>query len=64
MPPFWLSLLRNVLGIQKPEIFIDFEKRVKINGTKYIDAYIAQTNVAVEQKSATVNLDKKEMQSL
>ena len=60
---FWLSLLRNVLGIQKPEIFIDFEKRVKINGTKYIDAYIAQTNVAVEQKSATVNLDKKEMQS-
>ena len=60
---FWLSLLRDVLGVQKPEIFIDFEKRVKINGTKYIDAYIAQTNVAVEQKSETVNLDKKELQS-
>ena len=60
---FWTSLLRNVFGIEKPEEFIDFEKRVKINGTKYIDAYIAQTNVAVEQKSETVNLDKKEMQS-
>ena len=60
---FWLSLLRDVLGISKPEKYIDFEKRVKINGIKYIDAYIAQTNVAVEQKSKTVNLDKKEIQS-
>ena len=60
---FWLSLLRDVLGVSKPEKYIDFEKRVKINGTKYIDAYIAQTNVAIEQKSEEIDLDRKEMQS-
>ena len=32
---FWLSLLRDVLGVSKPEKLIDFEKRVKVNGTKY-----------------------------
>ena len=60
---FWTSLLRNVLGIEKPETVIDFEKRVKINGTKYIDAYIAATNAAIEQKSLKTDLDKKELQS-
>ena len=60
---FWLSLLRDVFGISRPEKYIDFEKRVKVNGTKYIDAYIAQTNVAIEQKSEKINLDKKEVQS-
>ena len=60
---FWTSLLRNVFGIEKPETVIDFEKRVKINGTKYIDAYIATTNAAIEQKSLKTDLDKKELQS-
>ena len=60
---FWTSLLRNVFGIEKPETVIDFEKRVKINGTKYIDAYIAATNAAIEQKSLKTDLDKKELQS-
>ncbi|MBO7126817.1 restriction endonuclease subunit M, partial [bacterium] len=60
---FWTSLLRNVFGIEKPETVIDFEKRVRINGTKYIDAYIPSTNAAIEQKSLKTNLDKKELQS-
>ena len=60
---FWTSLLRNVFGIEKPETVIDFEKRVRINGTKYIDAYIPSTNAAVEQKSLKTDLDKKELQS-
>jgi len=60
---FLTSLLRNVFGIEKPETIIDFEKRVKINGTKYIDAYIATTNAAIEQKSLKTDLDKKELQS-
>jgi len=60
---FWTSLLRNVFGIEKPETVIDFEKRVRINGTKYIDAYIAATNAAIEQKSLKTDLDKKELQS-
>ena len=60
---FWLSLLRDVLGVTKPEQYIDFEKRVKVKGTKFIDAYIANTNVAIEQKSEKIDLDKKELQS-
>jgi hypothetical protein len=60
--PFWTSLLR-VFGIEKPETVIDFEKRVKINGIKYIDAYIAATNTAIEQKSLGIDLDKKALQS-
>ena len=59
---FWLSLLRDVLGVEKPEKYIDFEKKVKIQNTKYIDGYIPQTRVAIEQKSLTVDLDKKSLQ--
>ena len=27
---FWISLLRDVLGVEKPEKYIDFEKKVKV----------------------------------
>ena len=27
--PFWLSLLRNVFGVEHPEQFIHFEEQVK-----------------------------------
>ena len=60
---FWTALLRDVLGVEHPEQMIDCEKRVKIHGTKFIDGYIADTRVAIEQKSMNVDLDKPEKQS-
>ena len=60
---FWTSLLRDVYDVSSPEKVIDFEKRVKINGTKFIDGYIADTKVAIEQKGAKIGLDKAEKQS-
>ncbi|MBO4437856.1 MAG: class I SAM-dependent DNA methyltransferase [Spirochaetaceae bacterium] len=60
---FWTSLLRDICGVSSPEKVIDFEKRVKINGTKYIDGYIADTRVAIEQKGSKIDLDKAERQS-
>lgn len=60
---FWTALLRDVLGVEHPEQIIDCEKRVKIHGTKFIDGYIADTKVAIEQKSMDVDLDKPEKQS-
>ena len=47
---FWLSLLRNVLGVEKPEEFISFENQVKLDHTSFIDGYIPSTHVLIEQK--------------
>ena len=55
---FWITFLRDVVGVSQPEKVIDFEKRVKIDNIKYIDAYIAETRVAIEQKGAKIDLDK------
>lgn len=56
--PFWLSLLRDVLGIDKPEQFITFENQVKIDNTSFIDATISATHVLIEQKSTDKDLRK------
>lgn len=55
---FWLDLLEHVLGVENPEQFIRFEKRVKLDNTSFIDGYIDQTKVMIEQKSSTKDLDK------
>ncbi len=47
---FWLSLLRDVLGVEHPEQFIDFENRVLLEHTGFIDGYIPSTKVMIEQK--------------
>ena len=54
---FWLQFLRDVFDILKPERFVEFEKQVKIENTKFIDAYFPDTKVIVEQKSFERNLD-------
>ncbi len=48
---FWLSLLRDIFGIEKPETFITFEEQVKLDHTSFIDGYIPSTHVLIEQKS-------------
>jgi len=61
---FWLALLTEVFGLANAVDYINFEKRVKIDGsTKFIDGYIAQTKVLIEQKSSDIPLDKAALQS-
>lgn len=60
---FWLQLLNEVFGVEKPYAYIDFEERVKIKSTKRIDAHIPSTHVIIEQKSAHVNLHAAQQQS-
>lgn len=49
--PFWLALLRDVCGAQKPEELIEFEDQVHLDHTSFIDGYIPSTKVLIEQKS-------------
>lgn len=55
---FWLSLLRNVFGVDKPEQFIEFEEKVKLDNTSFIDGHIHSTHVLIEQKSIDKDLRK------
>lgn len=64
---FWVDLLRSVYVVEAPEIYIEFEKPVKPTGKKkgndYIDAYIPQTKVLIEQKNSQTNLSLPQKQS-
>ena len=60
---FWTSLLRDVFGVANPEDSIQFEKRIKLGHTSFIDAYIPSTKVLIEQKSIDVDLLKPARQS-
>ncbi|MBR5279211.1 MAG: class I SAM-dependent DNA methyltransferase [Clostridia bacterium] len=53
---FWLSLLRDVLGVDNPEKTIIFEERVKLDHTSFIDGHIPYTHVLIEQKKRGLNL--------
>ena len=60
---FGLSF-NNVLGIEDVTQKIIFEKRVTVdNQTKFIDVYIPETRVLIEQKSIDKDLGKKIPQS-
>ncbi|GFI61236.1 hypothetical protein IMSAG049_00393 [Clostridiales bacterium] len=56
--PFWLSLLRDVLGVSNPEQYIRFEEKVHIDHTSFIDGFIPSTHVLIEQKSYGKDLKK------
>ena len=51
--PFWIGLLRDVLGVDHPERgFIEFEDKAHIDAKHgFIDGYIPSTRVLIEQKS-------------
>lgn len=53
---FWISLLRDVFGVEHPEEIVSFESQVKLSSTSFIDAYIAPTKVLIEQKSIDKDL--------
>ena len=63
---FWLSLLADVFGVEGAfRRFIDFEKKVKLSGghVGYIDGFIPDTKVLIEQKGRGISLTEKAQQS-
>ena len=61
--PFWLSLLRDVYGVEQPENFIFFEGKVQLGHASFIDASIPETHVMIEQKSLGKDLGRPIKQS-
>ncbi len=62
--PFWLALLRDIFGIQEPEKFIIFEENVHIDQANgFIDGYLPDTHVLIEQKGKGKDLRKPIKQS-
>ncbi len=55
---FWMSLLNEVYGVEKPAEFIRFEDKVMLDHTSFIDGYIPSTHVLIEQKSIDKDLRK------
>lgn len=68
---FWIELFQKVYGVKDATDHFKFEYRVKresVNGKRdttvtYIDALLPKTNVLIEQKSITVDLDSAYEQS-
>lgn len=60
---FWLSLLRDVYGVEHPEQFIIFEEQVHLDHTSFIDGNIPTTKVLIEQKGLGKDLKKPIKQS-
>lgn len=60
---FWIQLLSEVLGIENPTRYIEFEKRVKLSHTSFIDAYLPDTKTLIEQKGAKIDLHRAYEQS-
>ena len=60
---FWLTLIRDVFDIDKPENFINFEVPVQLAHKSFIDGYFPDTNVLIEQKACGVDLEKEITQS-
>ena len=53
---FWMELLGQVYGVENPSHFIEFEDQVHLDHTSFIDGFIPETKVLIEQKSLGKNL--------
>ena len=60
---FWMALLQKVYGVAEPDKAIEFEVRVKLDHTSFIDGYIKDTHVLIEQKGLDIDLKKGYKQS-
>lgn len=60
---FWMALLQKVFGVEEPEKAIEFEVRVKLEHTGFIDGYIKDTHVLIEQKGSDIDLKRGYKQS-
>ena len=53
---FWIDLLQSVYGVENATHYINFEDQVKLDHTSFIDGYIPETKVMIEQKSIDKSL--------
>ena len=53
---FWLELLQKVYGVDDPYSFVEFEDKVMVDSTNFMDVYLPSTRVLIEQKSIDKNL--------
>lgn len=60
---FWMALLQKVFGVTEPDKYIEFEVRVKLSHTSFIDGFIKSTRVLIEQKGQDIDLRKGYKQS-
>ena len=60
---FWIDLLQNVYGVENIKEFIQFEVPVQLDHTSFIDGFIPEARVLIEQKSADVDLKRGAKQS-
>ena len=60
---FWIDLLQNVFGVEQATNAIEFEVRVKLDHTSFIDGYIDATHVLIEQKSLDKDLRRAHQQN-
>lgn len=60
---FWLTLLQKVYGVAEPDKFITFEDQIMLDHTSFIDGFIPDTHVLIEQKGIGKNLKKPIKQS-
>lgn len=60
---FWIALLQQVYGIEEPTKYIAFEVPVKLDHTSFIDGYISETRMLIEQKGRDIDLTKGSKQS-
>ena len=58
---FWIDFLG--IFVPSPTEKIEFEKRVSLNHTSFIDAYIPHAKTLIEQKSSGIDLNKAKKQS-
>ena len=60
---FWLDLLGSVFGVERPTEAMEFEDKVRLDKTAFIDVMIPATHVMIEQKSLGKDLRKPIRQS-
>ncbi|MDD6603488.1 MAG: methylase [Eubacteriales bacterium] len=60
---FWLELLGTVYGVENASHYIEFEDQVHLDHTSFIDGYIPETKVLIEQKGLGKDLKKAIKQS-
>lgn len=60
---FWIELLGTVYGVENASHYIEFEDQVHLDHTSFIDGYIPETKVLIEQKGLGKDLRKAIKQS-
>ena len=60
---FWFDLLESLFDVKNASQLVQFEERVELEHTSYIDIFIPKTKVIIEQKGMKIDLKKKAKQS-